>query len=297
MVEQPLVSAIIVVRNGDAFLGEAMDSVIAQTLPDWELIIVDDGSTDETPRIIDRYARAHPALIRGVTHPNRRNLGIAASRNRGIAEANGRYVAFLDADDVWLPEKLAEQVEILDADPDLGLVYGRTLIWHSWARAPVRADYYCDLGVPPDARYEPPVLFELLLENRAQTPTTCNVMIRASVFERLGGFDPRMRGMFEDLSFLGKALATTPAYVSGRTWARYRQHPESCTAVSAATGGDAPARLRALHHLGAALAPHAPSARARSALRAARRDAATALGRIWYRNLRLRVRQSLGPPR
>jgi hypothetical protein len=196
-----------------------------------------------------------------------------------------------------LPEKLAEQVVILDADPELGLVYGRTVIWHSWDHAPPRPDYYCDLGVPPDARYAPPVLFELLLENRAQTPTTCNVMIRASLFARLGGFDPRMRGMFEDLSFLGKALATTPAYVSGRTWARYRQHPESCTALSASSGGDTPARLRALHHLGAALAPHTPSPRARSALRSARRDAAAALGRMWYRNLRLRVRRSLGRTR
>ena len=201
-------------------------------------------------------------------------------------------MAFLDADDVWLPQKLAEQVEILEKDPALGMVYGRTLIWHEWQANPARRDYYYRLGVEPDARYEPPILFELLLENRAQTPTTCNAMIRADLFKSIGLFDPSARGMFEDLSFFGKALAMAPAYVSDRTWAKYRQHDASCTAVSSASGGDEWARLKALGRLDRALAAYAPPRPVRHALRAARVRAGLELARRWRQALRRRLRRS-----
>jgi hypothetical protein len=288
----PAVSAIIVVRNGIPYIGEAIASVLGQTFEDWELLIVDDGSTDATPAVAQRFRDDDPTRIRLLAHPGGQNLGIAASRNLGIAAARGRYVAFLDADDVWLPEKLAVQVAILEQDPTLGMVYGRTLIWHEWQTDPVRGDYFYDLGVDADARYEPPVLFELLLENRAQTPTTCNAMIRADLFRTVGLFDPSARGMFEDLSFFGKALAMAPAYVSGRTWAKYRQHDASCTAVSSAAGGDEWARLRALGRLDRALAAYAPPRRVRHALRAARVEAGLSLARRWRRALRRRLRRS-----
>ena len=132
-----------------------------------------------------------------------------------LGVARGTYVAFIDADDVWLPEKLAEQVAILESDDELGLVYGRSLIWHSWSPADDQPDYYYPLGVEPDRRYEPPLLFELLLRNQTWSPTTCNMMVRADLFRRLGGFEPRFRTVFEDYSFYCKALAVTPAYVSG----------------------------------------------------------------------------------
>ncbi len=288
----PVVSAIVVVRNGIPYVGEAVESVLRQTYGDWELLIVDDGSTDGTPGVVGRYQTDHPQRIRMLAHPGGRNLGIAASRNLGVAASRGTYVAFLDADVVWLPHKLSEQVEILERDRGLGMVYGRTLIWHEWQENPPRRDYYYGLGVEPDARYEPPVLFELLLENRAQTPTTCNAMIRADLFESIGVFDPWARGMFEDLSFFGKALAMAPAYVSHRTWAKYRQHDASCTAVSSASGGDEWARLRALSRLDRALAGYAPPQPVRQALRAARVRAGLDLTRRWRRVLRRRLRRS-----
>lgn len=286
----PQVSAIIVVLNGEAYLAEAIDSIRAQSLRDWELLIVDDGSTDGTVAIARSYCASEPERIRLLAHPGNANLGIAASRNLGIKAARGRYVAFLDADDVWLPEKLADQVAIMDSDPGLGLVYGRTLIWHSWKPGQPRDDYYYDLGVEADARYEPPALFELLLVNRAQTPTTCNALMRADIFETIGCFDPWARGMFEDLSFFGKALATTPAYVSGRTWAKYRQHEASCTALSALSRGDERARLKALGRLEQALAAYAPPAPVRRALRRARLRAALELTQSGLRSLRRRLR-------
>jgi glycosyltransferase involved in cell wall biosynthesis len=288
----PVVSAIIVVRNGLPYIGEAIESVLEQRFRDWELLIVDDGSTDATLTIAGRYQTDHPTNVRVLVHPGGQNLGIAASRNLGIAEACGKYVAFLDADDLWLPQKLSEQVEILEQDPTLGMVYGRSLIWHEWHANPSRSNYYYELGVEPDSRYEPPVLFELLLENRAQTPTTCSAMIRADLFQAVGLFDPSARGMFEDMSFFGKVLATTPTYVSGRTWAKYRQHDGSCTAVSSASGGDEWARLRALGRLDRSLAAYAPPRRVRHALHMARIRAGLSIAQSWRRELRRRLRRS-----
>ncbi len=281
LASRPAVTAIIVVRDGEPYLAEAIDSILSQTLVDWELLVVDDGSIDGTPDIVRSYAERTGSRIRLLAHPGRANLGIAASRNLGIASARGRYVAFLDADDIWMPEKLAEQVAILDADPELGLVYGRTLIWSSWAGPEGGEDFYYPLGVGPNQRHDPPVLFELLLRNEAQTPTTCNAMMRRDLFAALGAFEPRFRGMFEDITFFGKALATTPAHVSDRTWAKYRQHPSSCSARSAAEGRDAAAHFAVLSWLSGSLAPLGPSRRVRSAVRRARLRAAGRVARSW----------------
>jgi glycosyltransferase involved in cell wall biosynthesis len=124
---------------------------------------------------------------------------MSASRNLGVSQARGRYVGFLDADDVWLPGKLAEQCAILDARPDCGMVYGRTLIWRSWNGG--GEDFTYPLGVEPDTAHRPPRLFELLVENKAQSPTTCNALMRRSLIEQVGGFEADFRGMFEDQAF------------------------------------------------------------------------------------------------
>lgn len=109
----PRISVVIPVHNGERFLEAALDSVASQTLLAHEVIVVDDGSTDSTPSIL----AAHPGL--GViTTPNR---GPAAARNAGVAAASGGLIAFLDADDWWLPEKLATQVALLEKSPPAGL--------------------------------------------------------------------------------------------------------------------------------------------------------------------------------
>ena len=150
---------------------------------------------------------------------------MSASRNLGVQHARGRYIAFLDADDVWLPPKTAEQVAILEAHPDVGLLYGKTQIWHSWSSDPGASDdYFYDLGVEPDKVYPPPALLANLIENRFQTPTTCNAMIRRDAYNELGGFEDTFKGMYEDQVFFSKLYITWPTYVSDRYWARYRQH-------------------------------------------------------------------------
>src|SRR4030095_10800958 len=137
-------------------------------------------------------------------HAGHANRGMSAARNLGLDHARGRYVGFLDGDDVWEPEKLREQVKVLETNPRAAMVYGKTLIWHSWrGESPAASDEYCDLGVTPDSLIEPPRLLVNLIENRFQTPTTCNALMRREVFESIGRFEESFRGMFEDkVSFM-----------------------------------------------------------------------------------------------
>jgi glycosyltransferase involved in cell wall biosynthesis len=229
----PRVSAIIIVFNGETYIAEAIDSVLTQDFADWELIVVDDGSTDRTRDIAQTYVDAQPERVRLLRHPDNGNHGMSATRNLGIAEARGEYVAFLDADDIWLPDKLSEQVKLMDSQRTAAMVYGRTLIWNEWDSSSGKKDHFYDLGVEPNALYAPPRLFFQLLENIRQTPTTCNAIMRRDAMLEVGGFDPSFRDMFEDQIFFAKLLLSYPAYVSGECWAKYRQHGSAASSRAA----------------------------------------------------------------
>jgi len=229
---EPLVSCIIIFLNAAAFLVEAVESVLAQSYAQWELWLVDDGSADASTEIARCYA-AQYRNIYYLEHEAHSNQGMSASRNLGVHHARGEFVAFLDADDVWLSSKLAEQVALLLAHPSAGMVYGRTQIWYSWQETPeARADFFYELGVTPNTLISPPRLFPVLMANRAQTPTTCNFMIRRETLAALGGFEDAFRGMYEDQAFYVKTHTHTPIYVADRLWARYRQHGDNSTKQS-----------------------------------------------------------------
>jgi glycosyltransferase involved in cell wall biosynthesis len=220
----PLVSAVTIVRDGERFLAEAIDSVLGQTYRDLELVVVDDGSTDRSAEIADRVARATPERVRLVRHADCGSRGMSAARTLGVQAARGGLIAFLDADDVWLPGKIAEQVAVLDAHPAAGMVYGRTQMWRSWDPDAARSDSFCDLGVAPDRLYPPLRLLPQLLENRVQSPTTCNALVRRSAYEEAGGFEAPFSGLYEDQVFFAKLYLRSATYVSSRFWARYRRH-------------------------------------------------------------------------
>ncbi len=212
---------------------------------------------------------AIPGKIRSLTHPDGLNHGMSATRNLGIAQARGTYIGFLDCDDVWEPDKLRQQLAVMEANPTAGMIYGRTLIWHSWNEAAASSDYYYDLGVPADALYPPPQLLYTLLASTGQSPTTCNALMRADLVAAVGGFEDSFRGMFEDQVFFAKVLLRAPVFVDERTWAKYRQHDNSFSARSAREHGDEAARLHflvwfwayALSHRPAQLAVHGRVAR------------------------------------
>ena len=112
----PLVSCIVPVHDAERYLVETLDSVFQQTHAPVEVIVVDDGSTDATAAV----ARAHPGGAKVVSQPQR---GHAAARNRGVAQAMGSFVAFVDGDDLWDPAKLVRQLARFDEQPDLGVVF------------------------------------------------------------------------------------------------------------------------------------------------------------------------------
>ena len=113
----PKVTVLLPVHNGEPFLAQAIESVLAQTFTDFEFVIVDDGSTDETPATVASFDDSRIRLLR-----NERNLGLVPSLNSGLEAAAGEYIARLDHDDYCRPERLERQVELLDASPEVGVV-------------------------------------------------------------------------------------------------------------------------------------------------------------------------------
>jgi glycosyltransferase involved in cell wall biosynthesis len=247
MIPPPVrVSVGVPIHDAERFLAEAIRSVIDQTFPSWELLLVDDGSTDGSAGIAESFARQHPDRIRVLRHPGGSNRGMSASRNLAIRHSRGEYLAFLDADDVWLPEKLEEQVRELDAHPEAGSLYGRTLYWFGWTgrEEDRRRDHAPPLRQEPGTVAVPAALIAGFLRGEITVPCTCSLLVRRSVVERVGGFEERFRELYEDQVFYTKAFLAAPVFLSGGCRERYRQHPDSCCAVAERRGELEAARLR-----------------------------------------------------
>ena len=230
------VSVITTFLNADRFIQEAIGSLFAQTYKHWELLLVDDGSTDKSTTIAQRCAHDHPGVVRYLEHEGHRNRGISASRNLGISHARGEYISFLDADDVWFPHKLEQQVAILDSQPDAALVGGRTQWWYSWTGNPkdIQRDFTQQFDIPLDTLVEPPTMLILFLRN--EWAALCDLLVRRAVVDAVEGFDDAFRGSFDDHVFRAKVFLKWPVFVSSACWYRYRQHPDSCCSISRATG-------------------------------------------------------------
>lgn len=237
MNSKPLISGVIIFLNGEKFILDAIASVLAQTYNNWELLLVDDGSTDNSSAIARSYADKYPE-IRYLEHPNHQNRGMSASRNLGIRNAKGDYIAFLDADDIWLPQKLEKQIAILQSHPQAGMVYGATQMWYSWTGNPedLRRDRYRQLGVKPDTLIQPPTLLPIFLRTQGESPATCGVLIKREVIEAVGGLEESFRAMYEDQAFFAKICLKYPVFIESGCWDKYRQHPDSTCNVALQTG-------------------------------------------------------------
>ena len=248
------VSIVTAFLNASQFLEETIESVLAQTYTAWELLLVDDGSSDHSTEIAKRYAAAEPNRISYLEHHGHVNRGASASRNLGIARSRGGLIAFIDADDVWLPCKLEEQVACLTRHPEAGMVYGLPQYWCSWARAPrVGIDEVPRTAVGIGSVVHPPtLLYASYPLGRGGAPCPSDLMLRREVVERIRGFDPSWVGpfqLYEDQVFLAKVYLETPVVVADRTWLRYRQHPESCVTRVTTSGKYREVRLRFLQWL------------------------------------------------
>lgn len=246
----PAVSVVMPFFNGEAFMAEAISSVLAQTWRDLELILVDDGSTDGSRAVAERHADLDPR-VRVVAHPGGVNRGAAASRNAGVAVARASRLAFIDADDRWSPAKLAEQQAIMDRHPKVSLVAGSTRYWSSWNGG---TDYLRLVGATRDRVIEPPeaLLYTYPL-GRAEAPAPSSIFVTAEALARVGGFEEDFAGdygLYEDQAFLVKIYLREPVYFSSCCWFDYRQHQGSVQASTVREGRYLEVRQRFLDWLG-----------------------------------------------
>ena len=247
----PDVSVIVPFLNAARFLEETIQSVLSQSYLAWELLLIDDGSTDGSTEIARRYTLGGSGRIFYLEHPGHENRGLSATRNLAVRQARGKFLALLDADDVWLPNKLQEQVALLEAHPDAGMLYGNSLFWHSWTGEPHDAnrDYLPPLGVPLDTLSAWPQVLTRYLERTAAVPCPCSVLARKDVVMRVGGFEESVPAVIEDQAFYAKMLVAAPVYVASRVWDKYRIHSDSLGAAAERSGGVRESRLAYLDWL------------------------------------------------
>ncbi|MFA6436775.1 MAG: glycosyltransferase [Candidatus Paceibacterota bacterium] len=173
----PLITAIITTFNRALFLKKAVESVLAQTFENFELLVLDNSSTDNTEKIVNGF---NDKRIRYIRHEP---IGISAARNLGVKEAKGEFVAFLDDDDEWLPNKLQDQINIFNKDGlDTALVYGG-FVWIG------EKNKVIGKHLPAIKGY---ILKELLSQKDYFTGSASNPMIRKSVFEDIGYYDEKV---------------------------------------------------------------------------------------------------------
>lgn len=202
--ELELVSIIIPCYNQAPFLGEALESACGQTYPRLEILVVDDGSTDETPEVVRR--------LPSVRYIRESNQGLSAARNTGLAYSTGRYLVFLDADDRLVPHAVEVGLAALAAHPECACVAGHYrlisaegALLRQWPRAPVDDDAYA----------------ALLRRNHIGMHAT--VLYRRAIFEEVGGFDRSVRAC-EDYDLLLRIARRYPIYCHDTVVAEYRQH-------------------------------------------------------------------------
>ncbi len=182
-----VVTIVIPVYNASQYLVETIESVLQQTYTDFELLVIDDGSTDNTADIVRNFSQqdSRVKLISQV------NQGVSVARNAGIKMAQGEFIAFLDADDLWLPNKLAMHIQHLIANPSLALSFGRV--------------EFMTFDGKPTGQYSNPTFKNITAknlyeENPAVTPS--NVMFRRIALQQVGGFDGDLSGMADSELFL-----------------------------------------------------------------------------------------------
>lgn len=170
----PRVSVVMSVHNAEKYLREAVDSILAQTFTDFEFIIIDDGSTDTTPKILDGYS--DPRIIR---KRNEQNIGYTPSLNWGITAASGEFIARMDADDISLPDRLAVQVDFLESHPTIDVLGA------GYRKIDEKGTLTSSDVLPPDN----PIFIKwlLLFQNTLAHPS---VMFRKKVYKKSGGYDP-----------------------------------------------------------------------------------------------------------
>jgi len=211
----PAVSVIMPGYNVEPYIGVAIESVLAQTFTDWELIVIDDGSTDRTSAIAEAFTREDPRL-RLVRQENR---GISAARNHGLRVSTAPFIAILDSDDLWAPTFLATQMAVFDANPDVDVVTGNAwFLGGKFDGHPARPT--------PDTRPNPDLL-TILSDEMSMFIMS---VFRRRVYDTIGGFDETMR-CNEDYDFWLRAATAGFRFVrNDQPLGHYRRRDDSLSA-------------------------------------------------------------------
>lgn len=212
----PAISIIIPTYNCESYIAETINSVLNQTFSDFELIVIDDGSTDHTRQIASSYGEN----VRLITQAN---AGVCKARNRGIREAAGRYLCLMDHDDYWFPDKLALQMDTMERHPEAGLVYSTFNWWFPDANGafPPAEAYIedpCPEGIDED--FSGWIYHLLLLDCWV---LTSSALIRAEVFGRCGMFDESLP-YSEDWDLWLRIAREYPFIKLKKSLTLYRQH-------------------------------------------------------------------------
>ena len=215
--KNPLVSVIIPVYNGERYLPDTIESVIGQTVKDWEIVAVNDGSRDQSLAILEEFAARNPGLIRVISVENG---GVSRARNRGVSEAGGTYIAFLDQDDLWTDRKLELQLEQFRSDTSLGISFTNESVIDD--KGSVIREHVLTFS---DNRNRGYVFEHLVFENFIPISS---VMLKKELFTGIGGFDPRY-SLAEDYDFLLKAVRKARVDYIDAPMLLYREHGESGT--------------------------------------------------------------------
>lgn len=235
----PLVSVIIPFMNEEKLLEESINSVLYQDYPNIELLLVDDGSTDNSSSIAKRYASEQPSKIYYFHHDQHKNFGVSATRNLGINKANGEYIAFLDADDYFMPGKISEQVGYFLKYPEISMAAEASVYWYDWMDSDL-SNRKVLVGSENDKVIHPPqLMLDLYPLSKGTSPCPCSLMVKKSLMEKIGGFEANFNKeyqLYEDQAILAKIYLTEKVYISSNANNYYRQRPESIVQQAKANG-------------------------------------------------------------
>ncbi len=225
---KPLVSVIIAFFNEERFLKEAVESVLSQEYSNWELILVDDGSTDSSAAMAKAYASDLKYNIVYREHEDHKNKGLSPSRNLGISLSKGSFISFLDADDLWENNKLKSQINLLLENPDASMICEASKYWYSWNKNE-KKDVIKYIGTEGNYLYHPAELtMKLFPMTKGTSPCPSAITIKKSALTRIGGFEEKFTGaygLYEDQAFLFKVYLNESVYVSNacNNWYRIRE--------------------------------------------------------------------------
>lgn len=221
-----LMTVIIPFLNAEPFLAEAIESVLRQTCHAWEIILIDDGSTDRSREVARRYETLFPGRIQSISHVNDEHRGLAQSRNLGISRAKGSHFLPLDADDVLLPNAIAQFRRVFRQNPDVGLAFGQAIQFHEDGSMDARIeDFPYEMGIVPDRE----TIFRDFIDFQWPAPCTCATVFRGDVLRTVGSFIDGLWG-YEDVAMWSQIVAQFPTYYLRGLVALYRRHGGSMTA-------------------------------------------------------------------